>query len=292
VRGGNERRPGRARRLGTRSLGTASPGTASLGTASRTGAAIAAALAGLLLALVWGTAGDEKAPAPSALTGESRALAGVVAADQAGVDRARARVAQLRVAAAPAPGGTPRKPPAAACAGRAADGGAGAPGCADDGAARADADLTPVSGTAIVVALNDTPVARRAGPWPSGVRTPVADDLVVHQQDVQAVVNALWTGGARAMTLMGRRVTARTAVRCVGNTLLLEGKVYSPPFVVAAIGDPARLRAALDADPGVALYREYVDAYGLGYRVNAAPGTTFPAATQPPPARYATPLPG
>ena len=281
MRGGNERRPGRARRLGTR---------------SRAGSALAAALAGSLLALVWGTAGGGTAPAPSALTGDARALAGVVAADQAGVDRARARVAQLRAGATPpagaASGRTSRTPLAAACAGRAADGTAGAPGCPDGGALRADADLTPVRGTAVVVALDDTPAARRAGPWPSGVRTPVADDLVVHQQDVQAVVNALWTGGARAMTLMGRRVTARTAVRCVGNTLLLEGKVYSPPFVVAAIGDPARLRAALDADPGVALYREYVDAYGLGYRVNAAPGTTFPAATQPPPARYATPLPG
>jgi len=34
------------------------------------------------------------------------------------------------------------------------------------------------------------------------------------------VVNALWAGGAEAMTIMGVRVISTSAVRCVGNTLL------------------------------------------------------------------------
>jgi Bacterial protein of unknown function (DUF881) len=264
----------------------------------RAGGALAAALVGLLLVLVWGAAGGARPPTGSALAGERRALAGVVAADQAGVDRARARLAQVRAAAPPtgrpkpAPAGSPQLPLAAGCAGSAAGDPAAPRDCLDQATLLAEAGLTPARGTAIVVSLNDTPRDRRSGPWPPGVRAPAADDLVVHQQDVQAVVNALWTGGARAMTLMGRRVTARTAVRCVGNTLLLEGNVYSPPFVVAAIGDPARLTAALDADPGVVLYREYVDAYDLGYQVEKNPNATFPAATEPPPAVFATPLSG
>ena len=64
------------------------------------------------------------------------------------------------------------------------------------------------------------------------------NQLVVHQSDLQAVVNALWAGGAEAMTIAGQRVIATSAVRCVGNTLLLNGEVYSPPFRVA--GDRAR----------------------------------------------------
>ena len=67
------------------------------------------------------------------------------------------------------------------------------------------------------------------------------DDLVVHQQDVQAVVNALWPGGAEAMQIMDQRVITTSAVRCVGNTLILQGRVYSPPFQITAIGDPQRL---------------------------------------------------
>ena len=82
------------------------------------------------------------------------------------------------------------------------------------------------------------------------------------------MVNALWAGGADAMTIMGVRVIGTTAVRCVGNTLLLQGRVYSPPFVVTAIGDRRRLTRALDADQAVQIFRQYVAAYGLGYHVS------------------------
>ena len=90
---------------------------------------------------------------------------------------------------------------------------------------------------------------------------------MVHQQDVQAVVNALWAGGAEAMTLMGQRVVSTSAVRCVGNTVVLHGRVYSPPFVVTAVGDPDALRGALDGDPGVQYFQTFVDRFGLGYAV-------------------------
>ena len=92
------------------------------------------------------------------------------------------------------------------------------------------------------------------------------DDLVVHQQDVQAVVNALWAGGAEALQIMDQRVISTSAVRCVGNTLILQGRVYSPPYVVRAIGDPDRLTLALDSSVNVQLYRFYVEEYGLVYR--------------------------
>ena len=70
------------------------------------------------------------------------------------------------------------------------------------------------------------------------------DLLVVHQEDIQAVVNALWSGGAEAMTIQGQRVIS-TAVKCVGNTVVLHGIPYGPPYEISAIGDQARLRAAL-----------------------------------------------
>ena len=99
----------------------------------------------------------------------------------------------------------------------------------------------------------------------------------MHQQDVQAVVNALWAGGAEAMTLMGQRVVSTSAVRCVGNTLILQGRVYSPPFVVTAVGDQDGMRRALDLAPGVQLFLDYVDRFGLGYAVTSAARTTLPA---------------
>lgn len=81
------------------------------------------------------------------------------------------------------------------------------------------------------------------------------------------------------MQVMDQRIVSTSAVRCVGNTLILQGRVYSPPFVVSAVGDTADLGRALDEDPQVALYREYVDLYGLGYVVQPEDRLDIPAFT-------------
>ncbi len=147
-------------------------------------------------------------------------------------------------------------------------------------AARATADrlaaiagLTPMVGPGLTVTLNDS--SRDPGaPLPPGVSP---DDLVVHQQDLQAVVNAMWAGGAQGVQVMDQRLLSTSAVRCVGNTLILHGRVYSPPFTVTAVGDVAGMRAALQTAPAMITYREWVDVVGLGYAVVSHRSTTLPA---------------
>ena len=136
----------------------------------------------------------------------------------------------------------------------------------------APAGRTEVRGPGVTVTLDDSPL--RGDAIPEGM---TADDVVVHQQDVQAVVNALWRGGAEAMMLMDQRVISTSAVRCVGNTLILQGRVYSPPFTIAAIGDTGQLQEALAADPTVQIYQEYVQAVQLGWDVKTSSKLTFPA---------------
>jgi uncharacterized protein YlxW (UPF0749 family) len=138
------------------------------------------------------------------------------------------------------------------------------------------AGLDAVHGPGVTVALDDAP---RLQPGEQRPGNPTPDDLVVHEQDVLAVINALWTGGAEAVSVMGERIVATSAVRCVGNTLLLHGAVYSPPFVVAAIGDPARLTRALDESSGVRLFRSFVAAYRLGYSADPVRDLAVPAYT-------------
>src|SRR3569833_1129469 len=142
--------------------------------------------------------------------------------------------------------------------------------------------FTPVTGRAVRVSLDDAPRDRRVPGDPS------PDGLVVHQQDVQAVVHALWAGGATAMQIMDQRLISTSAVRCVGNTLILQGVVYSPPFRITATGVPERLRAALDASPEIQIYRQYVNEYGLGYTVKTLQKTTLPAYTGNATPQYAT----
>ncbi len=121
-----------------------------------------------------------------------------------------------------------------------------------------DAMVTPVTGPGVRVVLNDAPddIA------PVGV-----DDsaLIVHEQDIQNVVNALWSGGAEAMMIQDRRVTSQTSIKCVGNSVILHGVPYAPPYQIVAVGDPQQMLAALDSSDQVQIYRQYALAYQLGY---------------------------
>ncbi|KRE42818.1 DUF881 domain-containing protein [Knoellia sp. Soil729] len=134
------------------------------------------------------------------------------------------------------------------------------------------AGRTAVQGPGVGVALDDSSLTQDELPEGFGV-----DDIVVHQQDVQAVVNAFWAGGAEAMMIQDQRIIATSAIRCVGNTLILQGRVYSPPYRIRAIGDPDRLRDFLRRSPEVQIYQEYVKAVGLGYEVRSYDRLEFPA---------------
>jgi uncharacterized protein YlxW (UPF0749 family) len=136
----------------------------------------------------------------------------------------------------------------------------------------AEAGAQAVLGPALSVSLTDAKIS--SDQLPPGI---TVDDVVVHQQDVQAVVNALWAGGAEAMMVMDQRVISTSAVRCVGNTLILQGRVYSPPYVITAMGDLEDLRQALEDSPQVGIYRQYVEEIGLGYEVDSTPEQAFPA---------------
>jgi uncharacterized protein YlxW (UPF0749 family) len=141
----------------------------------------------------------------------------------------------------------------------------------------ADAGLDPVHGPGLTVTLNDA--QRDAnGRFP---RDASPDDLVVHQQDIQAVLNALWSAGAEAIQMQDQRIIATSVPRCVGNTLLLNGRTYSPPYRVTAIGDAAAMQAALAAAPLVILYKQYVVRFGLGYTEQVSPDVHIAGHTEP-----------
>ncbi|MFJ2828706.1 DUF881 domain-containing protein [Streptomyces sp. NPDC087263] len=137
-----------------------------------------------------------------------------------------------------------------------------------------NAGTQKLKGEAVTVTLNDAPPNATAKL--PGYPEPQPDYLVIHQQDLQAVVNAMWEGGAEGIKVMDQRLISTSAVRCVGNTLILQGRVYSPPYKITAIGDPDRLRDALAASPAIQNYMVYVNVYGLGWKVEEDGTVTLP----------------
>jgi uncharacterized protein YlxW (UPF0749 family) len=149
-----------------------------------------------------------------------------------------------------------------------------------------EADMDPVHGPGMVVTLQDA--QRDAnGRFP---RDASPDDLVVHQQDIQAVLNALWSAGAEAIQMQDQRMIATSVPRCVGNTLLLNGRAYSPPYTITAIGNATAMQAALAAAPLVTLYKQYVVRFGLGYQEEVKPDVQIIGYTEPVRMHFAQPL--
>jgi uncharacterized protein YlxW (UPF0749 family) len=133
-------------------------------------------------------------------------------------------------------------------------------------ALRLHAGLVAVGGKGLRVTLDDSTLKES----PSGN----VNDLVIHSQDVQAVVNALWRSGAEAVALNGERLVSTSAVLCVGNTLLLNGTVHSPPFVAVAVGAE---RDRFEADPLVRRLHRDADAFGLRFSVAGQDDARVPA---------------
>ncbi|MFH0517401.1 DUF881 domain-containing protein [Streptomyces sp. M41] len=168
----------------------------------------------------------------------------------------------------------------------------------DDGSTKAEDDklaalekkagTQKVTGEAVTVTLNDAPPDATAKL--PGYPEPQPDYLVIHQQDLQAVVNALWLGGAKGIKVMDQRLISTSAVRCVGNTLILQGRVYSPPYKITAVGDPEKLQKALAASPSIQNYMVYVNVYGLGWKVTEDGTVTLPGYSGTVDLQYAKPV--
>jgi uncharacterized protein YlxW (UPF0749 family) len=144
---------------------------------------------------------------------------------------------------------------------------------------RVQLGLVPVEGPGVTVTLDDSSLDES----PSGN----LNDLVVHSQDIQAVANALWAAGAEALAVSGQRVIPTSALLCVGNTLLINGTVHSPPYRFVAIG--RGLKDGLLADPLVERLQEDAGRFGLGFEVNEADSVRVPAYRGTTAVRYARP---
>jgi uncharacterized protein YlxW (UPF0749 family) len=139
--------------------------------------------------------------------------------------------------------------------------------------------LMAVAGPGLKVTLDDSALADS----PTGN----LNDLVIHSQDVQAVVNGLWRAGAEAIAINGQRLVSTSAILCVGNTLLLNGTVHSPPYVITALGAKEE---QFESDELVRRLHDDADAFGLRFSVSKEGEARVPAFTGAASPQYASPV--
>jgi hypothetical protein len=90
---------------------------------------------------------------------------------------------------------------------------------------------------------------------------------VVHQQDIQAFVNAVWAAGAEAVSLQGERLISTT-----GHQVRRQHSAPARCAVLTALRHRGRRGSQRDVRKARRLrqdhvYREYVEAYQLGLQV-------------------------
>jgi len=104
------------------------------------------------------------------------------------------------------------------------------------------AGLTGVEGPGVEITIADS-VAEKT--------TIDAESGIVHDTDIRSVVNELFGAGAEAVCVNSERLVTNSSIRCVGNTIMVNGKRCASPFVIKAIGDADALESAMNIRGGI-----------------------------------------
>ncbi|MCU1621565.1 MAG: hypothetical protein JWL79_410, partial [Frankiales bacterium] len=146
---------------------------------------------------------------------------------------------------------------------------------------------TAVTGPGIEVRLDDAPTGDGAAADP--LRGGTVPEGRVQDRDLQDVANGLWAAGAEAVSINGQRLSVVTAVRSAGESILVDLRPISPPYVVRAVGDPTALELEFVDGPTGRRLTTFTSLYGIVFEVRRADELRLPAASTPD-LRAATPV--
>ncbi len=148
--------------------------------------------------------------------------------------------------------------------------------------ARVAAGLIPLTGTGIVLQLEDSDQAA-AGDASE-------DDYLVGAHDLRTVIEELWIAGAEAIAVNGERITPTTSLIDIGTSVLVNAAYLAPPYQVTAVG-PDDLYERLASAPGfVDFLRARAEAYGIRVSFAEPAAVDVPAYAGTVSLRYSRPL--
>ena len=118
------------------------------------------------------------------------------------------------------------------------------------------------------------------------------NEYVVHQQQIQSVVNAMWRAGATAVTVEGQRIISTTGIRCEGPAVQLKGRPYAQPYEIQAVGVPDEIVSSILRDPLVIdfISKSLDPDIEVGWEMHEDENVSAPAFEGPLGITYAKPL--
>jgi len=134
---------------------------------------------------------------------------------------------------------------------------------------RTRAGLTQVSGSGVVVTLNDS------------TRTPTLSDdatyFVIHDGYLRSVVNLMRRYGATAISINEQRVLSDSSIVCAGPIILVNSSKMSPPYVITALGNPDMLANSISQDVFFKVLEAYRDQFSITCSLEKKTSVTVPA---------------
>lgn len=132
---------------------------------------------------------------------------------------------------------------------------------------KAVAGLTKLHGPGVIVMISD------------GTRELLEDEdpnnVLVHDLDISLVVEDLRNAGAEAISINDERILfGKTDIQCVGPTIRINDRVFSPPYIVRAIGDRKYLESAINSPNN---FGERLRSWGVIVEVNTSLMIEVPA---------------
>lgn len=109
----------------------------------------------------------------------------------------------------------------------------------EEGNFRLFAGFVPLKGEGVVILMSDS--QRIKGEYQS------ISELIIHDEDVYQMIWELRNAGAEAISINDERVLFHySKVTCNGPTIRVNGRLFSQPFIIKAIGPRKALQAAIN----------------------------------------------
>lgn len=140
------------------------------------------------------------------------------------------------------------------------------------------AGAVAVSGPGMQVEFGEPTTSPSAGNGRPGT-TPQTDVAVIHDSDVRAVVNELWSQGAEAISINGLRLTPTSFIRVAGENILVDFEPLSSPYTVSAIGNSNDLQVGFAQSPIARRLKTLVAVDGITFRFGGKGKLTLPSVT-------------
>lgn len=126
--------------------------------------------------------------------------------------------------------------------------------------------LTPLEGPGVIILITDSNRELLEDEDPN--------NLMVHDYDMQRIVDDLLAAGAEAISINDERIfTTKMDIVCNGPTIRINQRRIAQPFIIKAIGNKEHLESAITA-PG--RYGNLLKEWGLFVEVNPSVNVQIP----------------